>query len=138
MEIKEIQEIQEQLQNYISEIKQKTAIEKQWHDKMYNDDTPQSIIQYRRFKLTDDETKFVEIDDICLQLFSAFTDYREILLDNANVQLRLTGDKVCAESLQSENEQPSDASDEELISQQEETLLSDEEIIATAETSENA
>lgn len=134
----EIKEIQKQLQSYISEIKQKTTIEKQWYDEMYNDDTPQSIIQYRRFKLTDDETKFAEIDDICLQLFSAFTDYRDILLDNANIQLRLTGDKVCVESLQSENEQPSDASDEELVSQQEETLLSDEEIIATAETSENA
>ena len=134
----EIKEIQKQLQSYISEINQKTAVEKQWHDKMYNDDTPQSIIQYRRFKLTDDETKFAEIDDICLQLFSAFTDYREILLDNANVQLRLTGDKVCTNALQPENEQPSDASDEELASQQEETLLSDEEIIAAAETSENA
>lgn len=134
----EIKEIQKQLQSYISEINQKTAVEKQWHDKMYNDDTPQSIIQYRRFKLTDDETKFAEIDDICLQLFNAFTDYREILLDNANVQLRLTGDKVCVDALQSENKQPSDVLDEELAFQQEETLLSDEEIIATAETSENA
>lgn len=133
----EIKEIQEQLQNYISEIKQKTVVEKQWFDKMYNDDTPQSIIQYRRFKVTDNDTEFVELDDICFKLFDAFTDYREILLDNANVQLRLTGDKVCVDALQSENEQPSDVSDEELVSQQEETLLSDGEIIATAETSEN-
>lgn len=124
------------LKTVIKDIQLKISIETNWNERMSQDETPVSIIEYNRYKLTENNSDIEQLDIVCYELFEMWTKFKEVEFNNTLLKRSFTGDKFNPEML--ENEEPVDVSDEELANEQEETLLSDEEIINTAETSENA
>ena len=124
------------LKSVIKDIQSKISIETNWNERMSQDETPVSIIEYNRYKLTENNSDIERLDVICCEIFEMWTKFKEIEFKNTLIKRSFTGDKFNPEIL--EDEKPVDVSDEELANEQEETLLSDEEILNTAETSENA
>lgn len=123
------------LKGVVENINKKISIELDWNTRMSQDDTPISIIDYNRYKLTENNTDIEQLDDVCCKLFEAWTKFKDCEFNNILLKRGFTGEKFNPELL--EDEEPSDVSDEELSNEQEETLLSDDEILHTVETSAN-
>lgn len=115
----------------IHQIKHRIEEEKQWYSKLINDNTANSIIEYRNedHNLSEDEER---LDELCEEYFRLVTEYKQIQLDCDAIQNRLTGGVCNANTIQS-NEQTEPTEDD----LEDVELASDEEILEAANLSEN-
>ena len=112
-------------------IKHRIEEEKQQYSKLINDNTANTIIEYRNedHNLSEDEER---LDELCEEYFRLVTEYKQIQLDCDAVQNRLTGGVCSVNTIQS-NEQTEPTEDD----LEDVELASDEEILEAANLSEN-
>ena len=118
-------------------IKQRIAQESEWLEKLQNDDTAATIIQYREYKLA--ENNFVddemELDKLCEKYFELFTQFMEISYECDRLQSNFTGDRYNVKaSTTLDIEEKTEPTEEDL---EDVELASDEEILKVADECEN-
>ena len=112
-------------------IKHRIEEEKQWYSKLIDDNTANTIIEYRNedHNLSEDEEK---LDELCEEYFRLVTEYKQIQMDCIALQSNLTGDTCNINTLNSDEKTEPTEDDLEDVE-----LASDEEILEAANLSEN-
>lgn len=125
-----IQEIINQLHNINTILQQKIDQEQEWNKKLSDDDTPVSILAYKRYRLLVNDDEYEQLDTMCENLFDTYTTYKTFLFDNELITNTYSGD---SDSYNTED----NPSDNDVSNESEEKILSDDEIIAVAEKTTN-
>ena len=125
-----IQEIINQLHNINTILQQKIDQEQEWNKKLSADETPVSILTYKRYRLLVNDDEYEQLDAMCENLFDTYTTYKTILFDNELITNTYSGD---SDSYNTEDS----PSDNDVSNESEEKILSDDEIIAVAEKTTN-
>lgn len=125
-----IQEIINQLHNINTILQQKIDQEQEWNKKLSADETPVSILTYKRYRLLVNDDEYEQLDAMCENLFDTYTTYKTFLFDNELITNTYSGD---GDSYNTEDS----PSDNDVSNESEEKILSDDEIIAVAEKTTN-
>lgn len=125
-----IQEIINQLHNINTILQQKIDQEQEWNKKLSADETPVSILAYKRYRLLVNDDEYEQLDAMCENLFDTYTTYKTFLFDNELITNTYSGD---SDSYNTED----NPSDNDVSNESEEKILSDDEIIAVAEKTTN-
>ena len=118
----------------IPAIKEKIVRESEWLERLQNDNTAATIIEYRAedHQFSEEELK---LDEACETYFELYTQYMDMQLKCDRLQSNFTGDhynvKLVIASETDENIEPSEEDLEDV------ELISDEEILKTANECDN-
>lgn len=128
------EQIIKQLQTVIEQIKTQHQQETEWHNKMLESDSADTLIQYNSYKTQNQSTydSFDKIDEICCKLFQTYTELKTVQFDN-ELMMRNFNTFNYNTNIQNDN----DINDAEIQNTSDESLSTDEEILQVAEQSEN-